>query len=417
MAGPVSLLRGLEHAGDDGVAGAPGGRPDGGRAATDLQNGDGDHGGARRPHRDRHRRIRPRAGRWIGRRIGDSARRRSGDRQVHHPASGGRCTVARARGRICLGRGIGAPGRASRAAARARGDQPAAARGNARRGDTRRRRGHRGQGAHRRFDPDRADRGERIVDGVGIPGAGVRRASGASREGRRHRGVPDRTRYQGGSDRRSAHPRAHGRHGALFRKRPGQPLPRHPRGQEPLRRGERDRRVRDDRTGAQGGAQSVGDIPVAAGGAGAWQHRDGGARRQPAAAGRGAGAARRRAGCRAASCRRRARHEPPRAAARGAASPRRGRDRRSRRVRQRRGRRADRRAGGGSAGRARGRIEPARTTAARRPRRFRRARAHGRDPTRALRRGAAARGGQTGLCARDRAGRQRPTPRHRAVSR
>ena len=97
---------------------------------------------------------------------------------------------------------------------------------------------------------------------------------------------------------------------------------------------------------------------------GAGQRRHGRTRRYPPVAGRGPGAARRRPGRRAAPRRRGARHEPHRAAARGIASARRSRNRGSRCVRQRRRRRADRRDGGGPAGRACRRIEPAWPTAA-----------------------------------------------------
>ena len=85
--------------------------------------------------------------------------------------------------------------------------------------------------------------------GSAVAGARIGGAARAVREGHRHRGVPHRPRDQGGRDRGTAHPRAHGRHRAVLRERPRQPLPRRARRQEPLRRGQRNRRVRDGGTG------------------------------------------------------------------------------------------------------------------------------------------------------------------------
>ena len=53
-----------------------------------------------------------------------------------------------------------------------------------------------------------------------------------------------------GADRRPARARAHGRRRALFRRRARPPVPHPARGQEPLRRHRRDRRLRDDRCAA-----------------------------------------------------------------------------------------------------------------------------------------------------------------------
>ncbi len=55
--------------------------------------------------------------------------------------------------------------------------------------------------------------------------------------------------------------RASGRCGALFRGRARPPFPCPARGEEPLRRHRRDRRVRNDRHGAGGGSQSLGAVP------------------------------------------------------------------------------------------------------------------------------------------------------------
>jgi uncharacterized protein YoaH (UPF0181 family) len=83
-------------------------------------------------------------------------------------------------------------------------------------------------------------------------------------------GHPRRPRDEGGRAGRAARARTHRRYRALFRGRHAFELPPDPRGEEPLRRGQRDRRLRHDRQGAEGRQQPVGDVPVAAwaGGAG-----------------------------------------------------------------------------------------------------------------------------------------------------
>ena len=81
---------------------------------------------------------------------------------------------------------------------------------------------------------------------------------------RAHRRHLRRPRDQGRRDRRPARARAHRRHRALFRGRHAFELPARARDQEPLRRRQRARRVRDDRAGLARGRQSVGAVPVAA---------------------------------------------------------------------------------------------------------------------------------------------------------
>ena len=61
------------------------------------------------------------------------------------------------------------------------------------------------------------------------------------------RGRAGRPRHQGRRDRRAAGAGAHGRCGAVFRRRARPPVPHPARGEEPFRRDRRDRRVRDDR--------------------------------------------------------------------------------------------------------------------------------------------------------------------------
>ena len=196
------------------------------------------------------------------------------------------------------------------------------------------------------------------------PGARSRGAAGALREGNRHQRVPGRPRDQGRRHRRPARARAHGRCGAVFRGRGGQPLPHPARVQEPLRRGQRTRRVRDGRQGPARGAQSVGDFPVRARAADRRQRGHGDARRHAAAAGRGAGAGRPELARQSAPRRARSRTESPGDAARGAASPRRRGGLRPGRVRQR-GRRHPRAGNRGRpAGAAGGAVELPRPAAA-----------------------------------------------------
>ncbi len=145
----------------------------------------------------------------------------------------------------------------------------------------------------------------------------------AVREEQRHGRPAGGARDQGGADRRSARARAHGRHGALLRERHGQPLSGAALGQEPLRRGQRDRRVRDARAGLARSGQSFGDFPLAPRRAGVGQrhHRD--ARGHPFAVDRGASARRRQLGREPAPRRGRHRRQSPHHVARRGAPPRR----------------------------------------------------------------------------------------------
>ncbi len=100
--------------------------------------------------------------------------------------------------------------------------------------------------------------------------------------------------------------RAHRRYGAVLRRRYAFELPPRARDQEPLRRGQRDRRVRDDGEGLEGRRQSERDLPLDAWRSGRRHLRARHARRHAAAARRdpGArrfGAGRARGGCRSAS--------------------------------------------------------------------------------------------------------------------
>ena len=73
--------------------------------------------------------------------------------------------------------------------------------------------------ADRRLDPDRLHRRPRRRAGQRGPGARVRRAADALRQGERHRGVRRRARHQGRRHRRPEDARAHRRHGAVLRGR------------------------------------------------------------------------------------------------------------------------------------------------------------------------------------------------------
>ncbi len=88
--------------------------------------------------------------------------------------------------------------------------------------------------------------------GFGRAGARMRGAADAGRQGKRHVHHPGRPRDQGRRAGRPARAGAHGRHGAVFRRRHAFELPPGARVQEPLRRGQRARRVRDDRKGPAG---------------------------------------------------------------------------------------------------------------------------------------------------------------------
>ena len=91
------------------------------------------------------------------------------------------------------------------------------------------------------------------------------RASGAGtdplRQGTRHGADPGRPRHQGRQHRGAARARAYGRRGARLRRRAQPPVSHPARGQEPVRRDRRDRRVRDGRRGAGRGAEPERAVP------------------------------------------------------------------------------------------------------------------------------------------------------------
>ena len=167
---------------------------------------------------------------------------------------------------------------------------------------------------------------------------------------RRH-ADPDRPRDQGGLARGAAGARAPGRLRTALRGRAGADLPHAACAEEPLRRHQRGRRLRDAPGRAGRGRRSLGPLrrrgAARAGLGGAL--RDGG---DPSAAGRGAGAGRSDRDRAPAPHRDRRRSQPVGAGARGADPPRRALAFIGRRLRQRRRRRprgrAGRRPGGGA---------------------------------------------------------------------
>ena len=97
------------------------------------------------------------------------------------------------------------------------------------------------------------------------PGARSRDAAPVRREGPEHSDRPRWPRHEGRQPRRSEGARARRRHGAVLRRRAPSLASRRARGEEPVRCGERTRRLRDDSHRAASGAES---IQAVSGGAG-----------------------------------------------------------------------------------------------------------------------------------------------------
>ena len=266
-------------------------RPAAGRGGGDARR---DRRHRRRAPSDRHRGVRPRARRRHRRRRRRPDRRRPGDRQVDPAAAGARRAGAVDEGALRHRRGKRRAGRAALAPARPRREPGARAGRDPAREDPGDARGRAAGGRGDRFDPDRLQRGADVGARLGRAGARMRRAADADGQGDRHHDHPGRPRHQGRRARRAARDGAHRRHRALFRGRHALELSPRPRDQEPLRRGQRDRRLRDDREGPEGRQQPERDLPVDARRAGAGLVRPRHARGDAADAGRGAGARRRR---------------------------------------------------------------------------------------------------------------------------
>ena len=115
----------------------------------------------------------------------------------------------------------------------------------------------------RRFDSDGVHGGPRGRARQRRPGAGMRRAAHAIREGVGHGGVRRRARHQGRRHRRPEDARAHRRHRAVLRGRQRARPSRAARDEESLRQRGRDRRLSDERERTIAGRQSVGAVPRA----------------------------------------------------------------------------------------------------------------------------------------------------------
>ena len=278
MGRPLRDLRRVEQRRGRDVVARPGpaGKAPAGRSLAFRRPGRQHRAAAARA--DRHRRTGPRAGRRAGAGLGGAGRRRSRHRQVDPAAAGGRAAgPVRPAGAVRLGRRVDRPGPAARAAAGGGGLVD-----RTRRRDQRprhRRQPGAGQGHHAggdRLDPDDVDGHDRKR--ARHRHAGPRRVVRADPpgQGRQFRAGAGRPRHQGRRSRRAARAGAHGRRRAVFRRRPRPPVPHPARGEEPLRRHRRDRRVRDDRDRPGGSAEPLRAVP---GGAPRQHRRQRGVRR------------------------------------------------------------------------------------------------------------------------------------------
>ena len=197
----------------------------------------------------RHRRVRSRARRRHRARIAGAARRRARHRQVHAAAAGGgalrprtsaRCSTARARSREHQIK--------SRGDRLGVGDAPLYLLAETcLERDPRRGRAPQAGAARRRLDPDGVLAEVPVGAGQRRPGARGGDAVPVRGQGPERADVPRRPRHQGRQPRRAEGARARRRHGALLRGRAAPLAPRRARGEEPVRRGQRARRLRDDR--------------------------------------------------------------------------------------------------------------------------------------------------------------------------
>ena len=135
-----------------------------------------------------------------------------------------------------------------RAAVSARRDLP--------RADPRGDRPHQAGAGHRRFGPDRVLAEVPVGAGQHRPGARSGDAAAVRGEGPERSDVSRRPRHEGRQPRRPEGARARRRHGAVLRRRTPPLAPRRARGQEPVRRRQRARRLRDDGGRPAAGAES-----------------------------------------------------------------------------------------------------------------------------------------------------------------
>ena len=214
--------------------------------------------GRRRPALDRHRRVRSRARRRRRARLARAARRRAGHRQVDAAAAGGGALRARRSGPCSTARARSPSTRSSRAAS---GSASATRRSICWPRPASSASSRRSRASSRRCV---------IVDSIQTvfslkfqsapgqhrPGARGGDAAAVRGQGPEHADVPRRPRHQGRQPRRPQGARARRRHGAVLRGRAPPLASRRARGEEPLRRGQRARRVRDDRRRPAAGAES-----------------------------------------------------------------------------------------------------------------------------------------------------------------
>ena len=210
---------------------------------------------AGRSHSERHRRVRSRARRRHRARLARAARRRARHRQVDAAAAGGRALRADTSGTVLY-----ASGEESEHQIKSRGDRLGVgdaplypARRDLHREHPRGDRPRPAAAAHRRLGADGVLAEVPVGAGQHRPGARSGDAVSVHRQGPQHSDVSRRPRDEGRQHRRSQGARARRRHGALLRGRAAPFASRGARGQEPLRRDQRARRLRDDRQRAQAG--------------------------------------------------------------------------------------------------------------------------------------------------------------------
>ena len=160
-------------------------------------------------------------------------------------------------GALQLGRGIRAPDQVARRAAGGRRRAALSARRNVPRAHPRGDRAHQAGARHRRFDSDGVLAEVPVGARQHRPGARGGDAAAVHGQGTERADVPRRPRHQGRQPRRAQGARARRRHRAVFRGRAPSLASRRARREEPVRRGQRARRVRDDVGRPAPGAESV----------------------------------------------------------------------------------------------------------------------------------------------------------------
>jgi len=207
-------------------------------------------------------RVRLCAGRRHRAGVRGAGRGRARHRKVHPTAAvRGAPRARRHPHAVRLGRGVSRSGAAARGPPDARRRRRTRAGGNPARGDhAPRARPERASGV-RRLDSDHLHRRARRRPGQRRPGARVCGAPHAASQGDGPRGAARGARDEGRRHRRPQDARAYRGHGALLRGR-NHAGPSHPaRGQEPVRLGRRDRRVRHDRRRPRARGRSGGGVP------------------------------------------------------------------------------------------------------------------------------------------------------------